>query len=472
MKKIKEAIGSVIGGIICIIGGVCLLWWNEGDAVKNIKTVEEARANLVNVKSDEVNSDNEGKLVSTNGKIKVIDESLKDDYFNVIVPGTGKLVRVVEMYQWEEECEEDDDVTHCTYTKKWSESEIDSSSFEESGHENPSDMPYEEEAYYANQVELGAFKLSSTQITMLSTNAVVTPDATVFLPNGYTVIDKYITSATSMSSPKVGDVRVSFKYNNDTDITVLAMQKGDSFANYVSEKNKIINELHSGILSGEEMIDIVETENNIFKWILRVIGVLLVTAGFAALLTPILMVISIIPLVGDGIAGILRFIAGLVGFAFSMLVIALAWVFYRPLIGICLLAVVVGVIALIVVLIKKGRAKANAAQAAGQSVDPNQQLEAQQPMMGQSLMQQQVQPVVPQQPVVQQPVQSVQPVQQPVMQQPIQPVAPQQPVNPLEQQQLQAAQQAAQEQIAAQQAAQQPQQSQDPLSIFGQNNNQ
>ena len=324
-----------------------------------------------------------------------------------------------------------------------------SSSFEESGHDNPGQMPYEEEVYLANQVELGAFKLSSTQISMLSTNALVTPDATVFLPNGYSVVDKYITTASSMSNPQVGDVRVSFKYSNDTDITVLAMQKGESFADYVSAKDKVINELHSGLLSGEEMIDIVETENNIFKWVLRFLGVVLVTAGSAALLTPILMVVSIIPLIGDGIAGILRFIASLIGFAFSMLVIALAWIFYRPLIGICLLAVVVGVIVLIISLIKKGRAKASAAQAQG--IDPNQAIPAQ---PGQPMMQQQVQPVAPAQPMMQQP------------------VAPQQPVNPLEQQQIQAAQQAVQEQIAAQQAAQQSQQSQDPLSIFGQNNNQ
>ena len=460
MKKIKSAIGGVIGGIVAIIVGVCLLWWNEGDAVRNIKTVEEARANLVNVKSDEVNPNNEGKLVSTNGKIKVIDESLKDDYFNVIVPGTGKMIIVVEMYQWVEDCEEEDDRTVCNYEKKWLDEVENSSSFEESGHDNPGQMPYEEEVYLANQVELGAFKLSSTQISMLSTNALVTPDATVFLPNGYSVVDKYITTASSMSNPQVGDVRVSFKYSNDTDITVLAMQKGESFADYVSAKDKVINELHSGLLSGDEMIDIVETENNIFKWVLRFLGVVLVTAGSAALLTPILMVVSIIPLIGDGIAGILRFIASLIGFAFSMLVIALAWIFYRPLIGICLLAVVVGVIVLIISLIKKGRAKANAAQAQG--IDPNQAIPAQ------PMMQQPVQPVAPAQPMMQQPIQPVEPAQ-PMMQQP---VAPQQPVNPLEQQQLQAAQQAVQEQIAAQQAAQQPQQSQDPLSIFGQNNNQ
>lgn len=453
MKKIKNAFASVIGGLICIVIGIVLLWWNEGNDVKNIKTIEEARDSLVNIKSDEVDSANEGKLVSTNGKINVVDESLKDDYFNIIVSNTGKLVRIVEMYQWVEDCDTEDDRTVCTYDKKWLNTIERSDSFEESGHDNPSDMPYDDEAYYANRVELGAFKLSATQIQMLSTEATVTPNSSVFLPNGYRIVDKYITSATSMSSPRVGDVRVSFKYNTDTDITVLAMQKGDSFADYKSEQGKILNELKSGLLTGEEMIDVVEKENNILKWVLRILGIALVTGGFTALLSPILMVVSIIPLIGDGIAWILKAIAGLIGFAVSMLIIALAWIVFRPLLGICLLAVVVGVIVLVVVLIKKGRAKAalNQQQGVGQvAVTP------QQSMMQQNV----VQPNVPVQPMVQ----SV-PVQQPVVQPQVvsQPVVQQPVVQPQVVPQQVPMQQPVVGQVPVQQA---------PIGNVGQNNNQ
>lgn len=453
MKKIKNAFASVIGGLICIVIGIVLLWWNEGNDVKNIKTIEEARDSLVNIKSDEVDSANEGKLVSTNGKINVVDESLKDDYFNIIVSNTGKLVRIVEMYQWVEDCDTEDDRTVCTYDKKWLNTIERSDSFEESGHDNPSDMPYDDEAYYANRVELGAFKLSATQIQMLSTEATVTPNSSAFLPNGYRIVDKYITSATSMSSPRVGDVRVSFKYNTDTDITVLAMQKGDSFADYKSEQGKILNELKSGLLTGEEMIDVVEKENNILKWVLRILGIALVTGGFTALLSPILMVVSIIPLIGDGIAWILKTIAGLIGFAVSMLIIALAWIVFRPLLGICLLAVVVGVLVLVLVLIKKGRAKAalNQQQGVGQ-VNVSQQ---------QSMMQQNVvQPNVPVQPMVQ----SV-PVQQPVVQPQVvsQPVVQQPVVQPQVVPQQVPMQQPVVGQVPVQQA---------PIGNVGQNNNQ
>ena len=68
MKRVGNAFKGILGGFILIVIGVILLWWNEGNNVRNIKTIEEARGALVNVSSDKVDSANEGKLVSTNKK--------------------------------------------------------------------------------------------------------------------------------------------------------------------------------------------------------------------------------------------------------------------------------------------------------------------------------------------------------------------------------------------------------------------
>lgn len=70
--------------------------------------------------------------------------------------------------------------------------------------------------------------------------------------------------------------------------------------------------------------------------------------GFFLLFSPIIAVLKWIPLVGwllGGVVSIAAFVFALiVGLVISMLVIAIAWVFYRPLIGITLLvAVGVGV---------------------------------------------------------------------------------------------------------------------------------
>lgn len=477
MKREKKKAAGPFTGILFIIIGIGLLWWNEGNDVKNIKTIEEARSVLVNVSADKVDSANDGKLVSTNGKLVIADEYLLDSTFNLQSPKTAKLVRVVEMLQWVEDEEEDDDgyVTY-TYEKKWLTEIEDSDTFSDRTKVNPSTMPYSSEKFYANDVSLGAFTLSDAQKEMLDTGATVTLSDTISIPVGYYKTGNYISSVSDLGNADVGDVRISFKYNNDKEISVLGKQNGSSFTPYTSEQGKTLFRVESGILTGEEIIDVVEAENNIFKWVLRLFGVVFNMAGFAALLSPVAFLVKWIPFLGKGIAKFIKAIGALVGLAVSLVVIALAWIFFRPLIGILLLAGVAGVVFLIIMLIKKSRSSDGPDQpGVAQPVQP--QMMGQQPMMGQPVVQQPLQPGMPQQPVV--PAAPVQPQmgQQPMMQQPVQPqvvqqpvmqpqMMPQQPVNPLEQQQLQAQQMAAQQQMVQQQ----PQQ--DPMSIFGQNNNQ
>ena len=107
MKREKKKAAGPLAGILMIVIGIIVLWNNEGNNVRNIKTIEEARGALVNVSSDKIDSANEGKLVSTNGKMEIADEYLIDSTFNVQSPKTAKLVRVVEMLQWVEKEHED-----------------------------------------------------------------------------------------------------------------------------------------------------------------------------------------------------------------------------------------------------------------------------------------------------------------------------------------------------------------------------
>ena len=52
----------------------------------------------------------------------------------LMVAKAAKLIRTVEIYQWEESCTTDDnDKKNCTYEKVWEDRLIDSSNFETSG---------------------------------------------------------------------------------------------------------------------------------------------------------------------------------------------------------------------------------------------------------------------------------------------------------------------------------------------------
>ena len=356
MNREKKKAAGPLAGLLFIIIGIGLLWWNEGNDVKNIKTIEEARSVLVNVPSDKVDSSNNGKLVSTNGKMEIKDEYLLDSTFNLQSPKTAKLVRVVEMLQWVEEEDEDSNgnVTY-NYKKEWLTEIEDSSTFSNTSKVNPSTMPYESDEFYANDVSLGAFTLSNAQKEMLSTNATITLSDTVKIPKGYYLSGKYITSVSDLANADVGDVRISFKYNNDKEISVLGKQSGNTFTKYTSKEGKSLFRVESGILTGEDIINVVEKENNIIKWVLRFLGIILNMAGFAALLSPIAFLVKWIPLLGNGIAECIKGIGALVGLAVSLVTIAIAWIFFRPLIGILLLAGVAVVILIIAMLIKRSK---------------------------------------------------------------------------------------------------------------------
>ena len=142
MKKIKNSFGGVIGGIILLIAGTCLLWWNEGNNVKNIATTNEVEKTAIEVKFDKVESSNDGKLILVTDKLNVIDDEISDEEFGVAIK-TARLQRKVEIYQWEEDSSTDDDGdTTYTYSKKWSEDLIDSGNFHNKSHVNPTSVDY------------------------------------------------------------------------------------------------------------------------------------------------------------------------------------------------------------------------------------------------------------------------------------------------------------------------------------------
>ena len=54
MKKIGNSFKGILGGLVAIVLGAVLLWWNEGNNVKNLKTTAEMSKTVINVSSDKI----------------------------------------------------------------------------------------------------------------------------------------------------------------------------------------------------------------------------------------------------------------------------------------------------------------------------------------------------------------------------------------------------------------------------------
>ena len=170
-------------------------------------------------------------------------------------------------------------------------------------------------------------------------------------------------------SPEVGDVRVTFEKIVPAKVTVMAVVDGDSFKPFKAKNGKRFQTLVMGKKSGDEIIDAAKDENSMWTWALRIIGVLMVIGGLKGIFGFIETILKVVPF----IAGIFGWGVGLVctvvGVAWSLIVIAIAWLFYRPLLGISLL-VLAGFLVWVFAFKGKDKLKELAAKAKAKSAGP------------------------------------------------------------------------------------------------------
>ena len=107
-----------------------------------------------------------------------------------------------------------------------------------------------------------------------------------------------------------------------------------------------------GTVSQEAMFKDAKSENSIFAWVLRVVGVVCDYVGLSMVFRPLSVIADVIPILGTIVGAGTGIVSFLLGLAWSLVVIAVAWLRFRPLIAGGLIAVAV---ALVVMSYMKGR---------------------------------------------------------------------------------------------------------------------
>ena len=170
-------------------------------------------------------------------------------------------------------------------------------------------------------------------------------------------------------APEVGDVRVTFEKVVPAKVTVMAVVDGDTFKPFKAKNGKRFQTLVMGAKSGDEIIEAEKEANNMILWFLRILGCLMVIGGLKGIFGFIETILKVVPF----IAGIFGWGVGLVctiiGVAWSLIVIAIAWLFYRPLLGISLL-VLAGLLIWVFAFKGKDKLKELAAKAKQKNAEP------------------------------------------------------------------------------------------------------
>ncbi|MGX5839678.1 TMEM43 family protein [Mesorhizobium sp. ArgA1] len=374
--RIKRAVGGVIFGLILIVLMVIGLFWNEGRAVQTARSLAEGSGAVVAVGADSVDAANDGKLVYVSGPVTA-DTGLADPDFGIAAQGL-RLSRSVEMYQWKEESKSEttkklgggeETVTTYSYSRVWDDSQIDSSDFKKpDGHQNPS-MAIHSRTFQIPQGKLVAFDLDTPVLDRIEGDKdySLTADQSAAIKAAYSgtkplsIVDGKIYLGNDNTTPALGDYRIGYELAPLGVVSIVARQAGSRFEPYQTQAGDALLMVDTGNVPAEKMFADAVSANTLITWLLRGAGLLLLTIGFALFLSPIGVILDVIPFLGS----MARMGTGIIAFVLAILVgtttIAIAWFWYRPVLAVAILAA--GVIAAVIVY-RIGRSRKPAVPAA------------------------------------------------------------------------------------------------------------
>lgn len=370
--RIRDALVGFIVGPILIIAAVILIFWNESHSVRVLKSLKEGAAKVV--EADEFDSENDGELVHVTGDT-ASDQVLRDPVFGVNAMGI-RLNRNVQVYAWTEK-ESSSSSTSATgtkttkktytYEKKWVSSLPKSSHFKQpEGHENPSEVKYSSTSFQADKVALGDYTLDAELVGKLTNSKSVPLDKdSVKLPDGAQISGDRIYIGSDPDNPAIGDLRISESVVPTGPTSVVAGQgPKERLAPFETKAGESIGLIEPGTKTAAEMFANARAANRVFTWVARLGGFLMLLFGFLLFLSPLSTMSSIVPLLGGVFEAGIFLISLLAAIVVWTLLVALAWMVARPLIGGVMLALAVGGLVLLIHHIRKGHAARQAKVAA------------------------------------------------------------------------------------------------------------
>ena len=379
-QRLAGSAKGMIGGLLVFIIGTGLLWWNEGRTVRTAKAIGDAASHVESVADvSKVDASLNGKLIHASAFADTKD-TLTDDMFGVREQAIT-LDRKVEYYQWVEHSQTkkrdkvgggEETITTYTYEQKWVDKPVNSAEFKDPQYQSANKVlsEVEEREELAQHVTFGAYTLPESLVGSISGSEPVEVRMTeeqrftwderlhMLRPKVNTETSLVHTSANTVylglspNSPQVGDVRVTFTKVPPADISLIAQVDGSTFKAYRAKNGQSFSRVQMGTVSADEMILQARSENNLWAWVLRLVGVLLIVIGLKGMFGLLPMLFKVLPFLGSIVDAGVGLVSWILGLAWSFIIIAIAWLVFRPIIGISLLVLA---IAGIVFLKRRGK---------------------------------------------------------------------------------------------------------------------
>ena len=367
-QRISESFAGIATGFVLIAVATWLLWWNEGRTFKTAGAIGEAELVTQDVPDiSRVNPALEGKVIHATGRATT-QEVLRDPVFGVSINAIS-LKREAEFFQWKEDSRKEsrkklgggeETVTTYTYSREWVSRPIDSANFHDPDYRNRNTTlaNVEDSTTWANTVTFGAYTLpdflkhsigGAQPMTLQSVDVrsvaglmnTERPASNMVHVSGSTV---YL--GKNPGYPQIGDVRVTFKQTPPADVSIIAQVIRNTFEPFTASNGYTFSRLTMGTAGMAKMFEGARSDNAILAWVLRVIGVLLAVGGLRMVFRILSVIADVIPILGTIVGAGTGFVAFVLGLAWSLVVIAVAWVRFRPLVAGGLIAVALALLAM------------------------------------------------------------------------------------------------------------------------------
>ena len=401
--RVKNSFKAIGTGFVLFLGGTALLWWNEGRAVKTDDMLNEAEAATVVMENpSKVDQSLDGELVCATA-LATTEDSLVDSQFHFGAKAIA-MKRTVRYYQVQEKSKQEkrdkigggeETVTTYTYNRGWVTTPINSEGFHDPGYRKINFVltTVPQEDVWAQNVTFGAYTLPESLIRSISSTEPLKPviaqdrlesmneDARHVALRNYSssklgnvakshnaeagqfihVTDNELYIGMTPSSPAVGDVKVTFEKIMPAKVTLIAKVNGNTFEPYKAKNGYTFQTLVMGEKDAAEIYEGEHDTNTIMLWVLRIVGILMVIGGLKGIFGFLETLLKVVPFIANILGWGVGVICTIVGVVWSLIVIAIAWLFYRPLLGIALL-VVAGLLIWIFAFKGKEKLKALAAR--------------------------------------------------------------------------------------------------------------
>ena len=148
-----------------------------------------------------------------------------------------------------------------------------------------------------------------------------------------------LTSTNGKAGTKITIRKVTFEKIMPAKVTLISKVNGNTFGPYKAKNGYTFQTLVMGEKSADEIYESEHSTNTIMTWFLRILGIVMVIGGLKGIFGFLETLLMVVPFIANILGWGVGVICTVVGVVWSLIVIAIAWLFYRPVLAIVLLAI-------------------------------------------------------------------------------------------------------------------------------------